>query len=275
MENEPMNRDSSGRNNQQIGKELHDRDHQHQGQSAQRYGYRGGQGNTREWGEGNYFHTGPSPRGAQDSNERRYGENYQHDRNSTYAQGRNAHLSDHYGSRSGSAYRDENSYLNHGNRGGQQGMHRPQTPGGSLQGNYSDMNDRRNAPWNEGPGTRSRYKDDDFRYGSGSHNWYTEGRYTPDSEETAPYPRDHRGFMERVKDTWNDIWHSDDPEYRPRQHHVSGADRLDSHKRYGSENYRNRNFDRGYEGGPRWADETDSGRDNYYKDTDRNQRYRR
>jgi hypothetical protein len=270
MADESMNRNNSERDNQQIGKQLYNKGQQHQ----QRYGYRGQ--DTRQWGEGNYFHTGPNPRGAQDSNERKYGENYHHDRNSTYAKGRNAHLSDHYGSKQGSAYRDESHYLNHGNRSGQQHeMRRPQTPGGSLQGNYNDMSNRRTESWNEGPGTSSRYKEGDYRYGSGSHNWYREGRYTPDSDETAPYPRDHRGFIDRVKDTWNDIWHSDDPDYRPRHHHVSGADRVDSHKRYGSEPYRDRSFDRGYEGGPRWADETDSGNDNYYNDTDPNQRYRR
>lgn len=270
-----MNRNSSERDNQQIGKQLYNKDQQQQGQQGQRYGYRG-HDKTREWGEGNYFHTGPNPRGAQDSNERKYGENYHHDRNSTYAQDRNAHLSDHYGSRAGSAYREENQYLNRGNRGGQQHeMRRPQTPGGSLQGNYSDMNDRRTEPWREGPLSGSRYKEDDYRYGSGSHNWYREGRYTPDSDETAPYPRDHRSFMDRVKDTWNDIWHSDDPGYHPRDRHRDQSERISSRQRYGSDSYRERSFDRGYEGGPRWADETDSGKDDYYNDTDRNQRYRR
>lgn len=270
MANEPMNSNDSARNNQQIGKDLYKRDQQQQqGQNPQRYGYRGNPDSS-QWGEGNFFHTGPSPRGAQDSNERKYGENYRHNRNSTYAQDRNAHLSDHYGSRSSSAYRNEGSQLDHGQRDQYQEMRRPQTPGGSLQGNYSDMNERRGRI-----DDRTRYKEDDFRYGSGSHNWYREGRYTPDSDATAPYPPDSRGFMERVKDTWNDIWHSDDPDYRPRHHYTSPVDRLDSHKRYGSEPYRDRNFDRGYEGGPRWADETDSGRDNYYDDTDRGQRYRR
>ncbi|WP_276498718.1 hypothetical protein [Pontibacter litorisediminis] len=273
MANKPENLNASEGENHEIGRDLYRRDQEQQGQQPQRYGYRGSK-NSSQWGEGNFFHTGPNPRGAQDSNERKYGENYQHDRNSTYAQGRNAHLSDHYGSREGSAYRHEDQYLNYGDHGGQY-MQRPQTPGGSLQGNYSDMNERHTDPWREGPGSRSRYKEDDYRYGSGSHNWYREGRYTPDSEETAPYPRDHRSFMERMKDTWSDIWHSDDPNYHPREQHRSQADRISSRQRYGSEPYRDRNFDRGYEGGPRWADETDSGRDNYYNDTDRDQRYRR
>lgn len=262
------------RNNQEIGKDLYKKDQEKWGQQGQRYGYRGQ--DDRQWGEGNYFHTGPNPRGAQDSNKQKYGDSYQHDRRSTYAQERNAHLRDHYGSKQGSTYREDNQQLNYGNRGDQgHSMHRPQRPGGSLQGNYNDMNDRRNEPWREAPGSQSRYKEDDYRYGSGSHNWYREGRYTPDSDATAPYPRDDRGFMDRMKDTWNDIWHSDDPEYSPRYQHQSGADRVDSYKRYGSEPYRDRDFDRGYEGGPRWADETDSSKDSDYNNTDRNQRYRR
>ena len=257
--------------NQRIGRELHQKD-------QQRYGYRGH--DNRKWDEGNYFHTGPNPRGAQDSPERKYGENYRHDRNSTYAQGRNAHLREHYGSSASSSYRNEQNYINHGNRGSyqhseQHSMRRPHTPGGSLQGNYSDVNDYQNDQWREGPGSRSRYKEDDYRYGSGSHNWYREGRYTPDSDETAPYPREHRGFFERVKDTWNDIWHSDDPSYQPHHRHQSRSERLSSRERYGSDSYRDRSFDRGYEGGPRWADETDSGNDDYYDNIDRGQRYRR
>ncbi|TPE45287.1 hypothetical protein [Pontibacter mangrovi] len=272
MANNPMTPDNN--ENHEIGRDLYKKDQQQQGQQhTQRYGYRGQ--DTRQWGEGNYFHTGPNPRGAQDKPEHKYGESYQHDQHSTYARERNAHLADHYGSKPGSAYREEGHYLNHGNRSGHY-MQRPEAPGAPLQSNRSDMNERRNEPWREGPGTRSRYKDDDFRYGSGSHNWYREGRYTPDSDETAPYPREHRGFMDRVKDTWNDIWHSDDPRYQPRhQHQPSPADRVDSHKRYGSEPYRDRYYSRGYESGPRWADETDSGNDNYYNDIDRDQRYRR
>ena len=150
-------------------------------------------------------------------------------------------------------------------------MHRPQTPGDSLQGNTSDRTDYQNNIWREGPGSRSRYKDDDFRYGSGSHNWYREGRYTPDHARQ----HEHRGFMDKVKDTWNDIWHSDDPNYQPRNRYESRAEQINPAERHGSEPYRDRSFDKGYEGGPRWADETDSGRDNYYKDIDRNQRYRR
>ncbi|WP_439881148.1 hypothetical protein ACSX1A_18645 [Pontibacter sp. MBLB2868] len=255
--------------NWRMGRKLHQEDKELQ----KRYGYRGH--DNREWDEGNYFHTGPSPRGAQETPERKYGENYQHDRNSTYAQGRNAHLRDHYGSRPNSPYRNERSYLDHGDEyrhSEQHSMRRPHAPGGALQGTTSDRTDYQNNIWREGPGSRSRYKEDDFRYGSGSHNWYREGRYTPDVHNQS---HDHRGFFTKVKDTWNDIWHSDDPEYQQHRHYESRAERIDPAERHGSEPYRDRNFDRGYEGGPRWADETDTGSDDYYKDIDRTQRYRR
>ncbi|MDX5417971.1 MAG: hypothetical protein LPK09_02055 [Hymenobacteraceae bacterium] len=258
-----------GAENWRMGRKPYDQD-----KPQQRYSYRGsGEDNTRKWDEGNYFHTGPSPRGAQDSTEKRYGENYHHDRNRTYAQERNAHLADHYGSRANSAYRNERDYVDHGQGYQHSDMHnirRPHSSGGSLQGNTSDVKGYPNDRWRDSPDSRSRYKETDFRYGSGSHNWYREGRYTPDEE-----PRKDRSFLNRVKDTWHDIWHSDEPGYRPRVSFEDAADRVDSHKRYGSEPYRDRHFDRGYEGGPRWADETDSGSDNYYDDIDRRERYRR
>jgi len=250
--------------NHRIGRELHQQD-QHQ---QKRYGYRGH--DPRQWGEGNFFHTGPSPRGAQDKPEQKYGENYRHDRNQTYAQGRNAHLADHYGSRSDSAYRRESDYLDHGEH-APHSMHRPRQAGEPLEGNTYDMNEYRTDPWREGPGSGSRYKDADFRYGSGSHNWYREGRYTPDEEHSD----DNRGFFQRMKDTWNDIMHSDDPDYSSQNRPHTGHKPLDFSQRHGSEAYRNRSFNSGYEGGPRWADEVDSGRDDYYDDRDRTQRFRR
>lgn len=275
MADRDKNYTDKGEYNQRIGRELSNRN---QNTNQQRYGYRGSN-DDRQWGEGNYFHTGPSPRGAQDT-ERRYGENYQHNRNSTYAQERNQDLHRHYGTDASSAYRNERNSLNRGDRDNyqhsqQHSIRRPHTPSGALEGNRTDVSDYQNDQWREGPGSRSRYKEDDYRYGSGSHNWYREGRYTPDSDETAPHPRDHRGFFDRVKDTWNDIWHSDDPNYRPHNRYQAPEERISSRERHGSEAYRDRRFDRGYEGGPRWSDEIDSGHDNYYNDTDRTQRYRR
>ncbi|ARS36773.1 hypothetical protein [Pontibacter actiniarum] len=280
MANKPMNLNGSEGENHEIGRKLYNQEHHQNQQQGQRYGYRGT--DTRQWGEGNYFHTGPNPRGAQDSPQRKYGDNYQHDRNSSYAQGRNAHLNDHYGSESMSSYRNERDYIDHGDRGNyqhsqQHSMRRPHTSGDALEnrGNRYDVNDYQNDQWREGPGSRSRYKEDDYRYGSGSHNWYREGRYTPDNDASAPHPRDNRGFMDRMKDTWNDIWHSDDANYRQRNRHESPTERTSSRGHHGYESYRDRNFDRGFEGGPRWADEVDSGDDNYYNDINRNQRWRR
>lgn len=287
MANKPMNSNGSEGDNHEIGRELYNKDKQHNQNNSQRYSNRGE--DTRQWGEGNYFHTGPNPRGAQDRDNDRNRNNDDYRRggssNSSYNQGQNAHLNDHYGSRSGSAYRNERSIIDHGDRGNNQYQHderhnmrRPHSPGGSLQGNHDDVNRQQNDPWREGPGSGSRYKDDDYRYGSGSHNWYTEDRYTPnDDNNRRNNPRhDDRGFMDRVKDTWNDIWHSDDEDYQQRgSRYQSNADQLDSRRRYGSEQYRNRNFDSGYEGGPRWADESDSGEDDRYNDRDNTNRRRR
>ncbi|MHA6246420.1 hypothetical protein ACXYMU_00670 [Pontibacter sp. CAU 1760] len=263
MANDAYNNDRT--DNQEIGRRLYDRENrQNENRHQQRYAPRGDADRERKWDEGNYFHTGPSPRGAQDrdSNDYRRGGSS----HSAYNQGQNAPQSDHYGSRTNSSYRNERSYIDHGDHGSshyqhdeRHSMRRPHTEGGSLQGSHDDRNTQRNDPWREGPGSRSRYKEDDFRYGSGSHNWYRENRYTPDSGEHRSH--DERGIMDRVKDTWNDIWHSDDAQYQNRgERYTSDSDRLDSHRRYGSEGFRDRSFDRGYEGGPRWADESDSDR---------------
>ncbi|GAA4434445.1 hypothetical protein GCM10023188_25400 [Pontibacter saemangeumensis] len=283
MANKPMNPNGSEGENHEIGRELYNKDRQQHQSSGQRYGYRGD--NDRKWDEGNFFHTGPNPRGAQDrerpnrneSDYRRGGSSH-----SSYNQGRNAHLSDHYGSRSDSTYRNERSFIDHGNHGSghyqqdeRHSMRRPQTPGGPLESSHDDVSRHHSDPWRDSPGGESRYKDTDFRYGSGSHNWYRENRYTPDDDNDRRNNRQHddRGIVDRVKDTWNDIWHSDEKDYQPRNRYQSNEDRLDTHRRYGSNAYRDRNFDRGYEGGPRWADESDKGHDD--NDRDRSGRYRR
>ncbi|HEY4649811.1 MAG TPA: hypothetical protein VIG72_00280 [Pontibacter sp.] len=252
--------------NHRIGRELHGRDKEIQ----QRYGYRPQK--DRKWDEGNYFHTGPSRSGAQDRGSRNNAAGpAQH---GTYHRGEGAHLNDHYGSRPNSAYRNERSYLDYGDTYSARTYNPQQNTGGSQPGNYNEPPSRPYELWNDVPGGRSRYKESDYRYGSGSHNWYREGRYSPD--EAPATPRDDRGFFDKVRDTWNDIMHADDPDYQARHSsRTTPEDRISSRERYGSEPYRNRNFDRGYEGGPRWADETDSGKDNYYDDTDKTQRYRR
>lgn len=254
--------------NQRIGRELHRRDME-QNQPQQRYGYRAPK--DQKWDEGNFFHTGPSKSGAQDRG-RQAGtpRPTQHD-TSSYHRDQNAHLNEHYGSRPNSAYRNERSYLDHGDSFSSRTYNPQSGMGGSLPGNYNEPPTSRYEQWNDVPGGRSRYKDTDYRYGSGTHNWYREGRYTPDSEPTNP--RDKRGFFDRVRDTWNDIMHADDPDYQPHHYGMTQEDRIRERQRYGTELYNRQQFERGYEGGPRWADETDSGKDNYYNDTNKGQRY--
>lgn len=272
---------SSRGNNQRIGKELYNQDKEH---NQQQSGYR--KPAQKEWGEDNYFHTGPSSHGAQDRDQHNSDYRRGGSSNSSYNQGQNAQSNDHYGSRPNSTYRNERNFLNHGDShstGNYQ--QRSSNSGGSAPGNHNPNPEYRNDKWREHPSSESRYKEDDYRYGSGSHNWYREGRYTHDEDRNA---QDDRGFLERmgsgIKNTWNDIMHSDDPDYssntpdRQRQ-----SERISSRERHGSEQYRDRqndngydrSRDKGYEGGPHWADETDSGEDKYYKNTDRNQRYRR
>ncbi|MBX0333930.1 hypothetical protein K3G39_11855 [Pontibacter sp. HSC-14F20] len=272
MENRGENHGRPGAENQRIGRELYNKDRE---QQPQRYAYRGQNQSQKKWDEHNYFHTGPSPRGAQDRDRQaETGRHYTGNRPAPYQSDQGAYQSGHYGSRSESPYRNESHYLNHGYRGQESSSQQPyrsQMGGGSQPGNYNEPPTSQDSLWREGPGTRSRYKEDDYRYGSGSHNWYNEGRYSPDVE---PENRDKRGFFKRMRDTWDDIMQSDNPDYEPHNRYdpERRAEQLSTRQRYGGESYRDRNFDRGYEGGPRWADETDSGHDDYYKDANRNQR---
>lgn len=263
MADNPGTNGNIGGENQRIGRELYEKDKE-ESQPQQRYGgYRGD--NNRKWDAGNYFHTGPSSRGAQNGPGRQNNQNFENN-HPTYERARNADLNTHYGSRPDSPYRNEQAIINHGdgdyNR--QQGF----VSNGSRPGNYTDNSNYQNEVWHESPG--SRYEDDDYRYGSGSHNWYREGRYAPDNTE---HQRDQRGFFQRVKDGWNDIIHSDDPAYTP-NHPDSDQNRRDRAQR-SPEAFRDRRYNKGYENGPRWADPTDTGNDSYYNDTDRTQRYRR
>ncbi|MCC9137161.1 hypothetical protein ACFSKU_20895 [Pontibacter silvestris] len=282
MANKPMNLNGSEGENHKIGRDLYKKDKQFdQDNKQQRGGYRGDE--TRDWGENTFFHTGPNRQGAQDYDHNDYG--YRRNNNedyprggashSSYNQGQNAHLNDHYGSRSDSNYRNERSFINHGdgysnNR--NQGHNFNGNAGGSQPGNFNEPPRDRESSWRDTPGGRSRYKETDYRYGSGSHNWYRENRYSPDDDRDRNN-HDDRGFFDRVKDGWNDIMHSDDPGYTDHSRNQP-SNRLDR-ERNSSEPYRDRNFNRGYEGGPRWADETDSGHDNYYDGIDRSQRMRR
>ncbi|MFT2007158.1 hypothetical protein ACMA1I_00650 [Pontibacter sp. 13R65] len=271
MENNERDTNYSNRGdyNQRLGRELYRKDQErNQNRNTPRSaGYQ-------EWGEDSYFHTGPSKRGAQDRDHNSYNNAYTgSDR--PYKEGQNTN--DHYGSRQSSAYRNERSYLNHGDRNTNSQNRYTGGGAGSQPGNYNEPLSQKDNLHREGPGSRSRYKEDDYRYGSGSHNWYRENRYTPD--EDRDQHDDGRGFFQRmgegIRDTWNDIMHSDDPDYQNRSQGYDAPERGSDRVRMGSEPYRDRRYDRGYEGGPRWADETDSGRDDYYNDSDRSQRYRR
>ena len=260
--------------NHRIGRELYDRDRQDNRYKGNR------EPSGREWGEGNFFHTGPSRHGAQDNPSRNQYFNRSGNTRSSYNQGQQpSNPREHYGNKPDSTYRNERNYLDHGD------SYNPRygNAGGTAAGSYNQYEPYREHNWQKSQDDRSLYKQDDYRYGSGSHNWYSEGRYTPD--ESRRQPADDRGFFERVgstlKNTWNDIMHSDDPDY-PRNYRDTRnqSDRVSSHERHGSEQFMGRRFDNGYdrdrdmgyEGGPRWADETDSGKDNYYNDTDRSQR---
>ncbi|RAU84015.1 hypothetical protein [Pontibacter arcticus] len=263
-DNTDRNFTDRGEHNQRKGQQLHKQDQQ------QRYGYRGAP-ETRQWGENNFFHTGPSPRGAQDRDPgRSQNPSGYNNRPASYEQ---QNQSNHYGTSQNSPYRNERSHINHGDNYGSSNYQSNQNnqgsanAGGSRHGNFSDQSDQRNNLYREGPGSSSRYKETDFRYGSGSHNWYQEGRYTADNEDERN--RDGRGFMDRVKDTWNDIWHSDDPDYRT--NNTNNRQDYYDNQRHVPQNT-SRNFNRGYESGPRWADETDSGNDSYYQNNDPSRR---
>ncbi|MFC6997155.1 hypothetical protein [Rufibacter roseus] len=135
-------------------------------------------------------------------------------------------------------------------------------------------------PYNEYPGSRSRYKDDDYRYGSGNHTWYEERRYTDDTGRRAD--RDKGDILDDmgagIRDAWHDLkhgaqnmWHRDSSDNNDRDR----SNRHDSNYRGGNRNdyeYRSRR-DRGYESGPRWSDETDSGDDSFFYSDGRNPRY--
>lgn len=280
MANKEMNLNGSQGENHEIGRDLYNRDKQYNQDNNQRRGnYRGDE--TRDWGSDNFFHTGPNRRGAQDRDNYGYRRNDQDyprggASHSSYNQGQNAHLNDHYGSRSNSSYRNERSYINHGdgNRNSNQNSYQDENIGSSQPGNFNEPPRDRGSAWRDTPGGRSRYKETDYRYGSGSHNWYRENRYTPDDGSRERDYHDDRGFFQRMKDGWNDIMHSDDPGYNNDRSRQGGPNNF-SNERNSFDQYRSRNFDRGYENGPRWADESDSGHDDNYGGIDRSQRLRR
>ncbi|WP_207434220.1 hypothetical protein [Sabulibacter ruber] len=132
-------------------------------------------------------------------------------------------------------------------------------------------------PYNEYPGSRSRYKDDDYRYGSGNHTWYDEHRYTGNDGRRADRDRgDVIGDMgEGLREAWHDIKHGVQNMFnRSGNQHDNDRDHRwnDQDNRRNNHEYRSRD-DRGYERGPRWSDETDSGDDSFPYNRDNNPRY--
>ncbi|MBC3542077.1 hypothetical protein ACFSC6_07220 [Rufibacter sediminis] len=126
-------------------------------------------------------------------------------------------------------------------------------------------------PYNEYPGTRSRYKDDDYRYGSGNHTWYEEQRYTDNNGRRADRDKgDILGDMgEGVREVWHDVKNMFS---RNSDHRDQDQNRYDQDNRRNDHEYRSRN-DRGTERGPRWSDETDSGDDASRHPRNNNPRY--
>ncbi|GEO06178.1 hypothetical protein AAE02nite_38420 [Adhaeribacter aerolatus] len=190
----------------------------------------------------------------------------------------------HYGARPDSAYRDPNR-INYGdNRQNQnryqdrnqnynknQDWNRNQNRNTNDNQNYRSQNtygDRNQNYYNNPPegdhagtrfwGEREGYKQDDYRYTSGNRgNWEAPGigrndrdendrnRYRKDYRPDRHYDQDRdRGFFDRIGDsisnTWNRMTGDDDDNYQNRDR-----------------NQHNRPFNRGYESGPRWADEDD------------------
>ncbi|ALI98528.1 hypothetical protein [Rufibacter tibetensis] len=128
-------------------------------------------------------------------------------------------------------------------------------------------------PYNEYPGSRSRYKDDDYRFGSGNHTWYEEQRYTDNNGHRQDRDKgDITGEMgEGVRDAWNTMKHGVQNLFGRNSDHHDDHNRHDN--RRNDHEYRARE-DRGTERGPRWSDETDSGDDNNSRyNRDNNPRY--
>ncbi|RNI25963.1 hypothetical protein [Rufibacter latericius] len=116
-------------------------------------------------------------------------------------------------------------------------------------------------PYNDWPGGRSRYKDDDYRYGSGNHDWYREQRYTADDGRVMD--RDKGDILGDMREGAREVWHDVKNMFSRNSHQHPDHDRHDQDNRRHDHDYEYRSrHDRGTERGPRWSDETDSGDDN-------------
>ncbi|GAA4306199.1 hypothetical protein [Nibribacter koreensis] len=121
-----------------------------------------------------------------------------------------------------------------------------------------------NNPYNDWPGGRSRYKDDDYRYGSGNHDWYREHRYTDNDGRRVD--RDKGDILddmgEGLREAWHDIRHGAQNLWNRTTRTMYTGDLHPDRDRDRDHNYEYRSYrDRGRENGPRWSDESDHGRD--------------
>lgn len=130
-------------------------------------------------------------------------------------------------------------------------------------------------PYNEFPGSRSRYKDDDYRYGSGNHSWQEERRYTDNSGRRVD--RDKGDILDDMgaglRDAWHDVKHGVQNTFNRfgNNHDDHEQNRRSSSNRSDYEYHSRR--DQGTERGPRWSDDTDSGDDSFFYADGRNPRY--
>jgi len=235
-------------------------------------------------------------RGDQNWNEQYRSGQSNHNRNEGYNPDQT-----HYGSRPDSAYRDQ-SRINYGdnrdrnqdernrqnqNRQQNQDWNRNQRPyqrelpqNDSHQQPYRNQQNNQNNHFDNPPqddhagtrfwGEREKYKQDDYRYTSGNRgNWEAPGIGRKDDHQDDNrnrYQRDNRarnedeGFFDRmgnsISSAWNNLTGNDDNEYDNRNQHPQ-----------------NRNFNRGYESGPRWADEDDRNNRYRYNRRDREDNY--
>ncbi|QHL88583.1 hypothetical protein GU926_14550 [Nibribacter ruber] len=119
-------------------------------------------------------------------------------------------------------------------------------------------------PYNDWPGGRSRYKDDDYRYGSGNHDWYRENRYTDNAGHRVD--RDKGDILsdmgEGLRDAWHDIRDGAQNLWNRTTRTMYTGDLHPDRDRDRNHTYEYRSYrDRGREEGPRWSDESDRGHD--------------
>ena len=110
---------------------------------------------------------------------------------------------------------------------------------------------------------RKQFEAEDYRYGSGNRHWESIGHdhdYDADNDRNGNRSRnndqhDNRGFFGRIADQVREDW-------RTFTHPDDNQDQNQNNQN--NQNRRNepRNFNRGYESGPRWADEDDARRRN-------------